>query len=74
MYISDLTPHPVSSSAIPRWLVAAAAVALASLVTAAALLAGSSPMPGPRQSDARQESAHSGQFRAPVTYLSHPRP
>jgi hypothetical protein len=65
MYISAVTPRPVSSRAITRWLIVAAALALAGLIAAVVGLSDSNRMPGPGPTSASASPApvHTGYFR-----------
>jgi hypothetical protein len=69
MYISVVTPRPVSSRAITRWLIVAAALALAGLIAAVVALSPSSRMPAPGPASARPASVHTGYFRDPGTHV-----
>jgi hypothetical protein len=74
MYFSAVTPRPVSSSAITRWLIVAAALALAGLIAAVVGLSDSSrmPGPGPTSASARPAPVHTGYFRDPATHVLPP--
>ena len=69
MYISEVTPRRVSASATPRWLVIAAALALAGLIAVAVVLSSSRATPGPGPASLRPASVQSGYFRDPTTHV-----
>jgi hypothetical protein len=69
MYISPVTPRPVSAGAVARRLIVAAGLMLAGLI-AAIVVSDSSRMSGlgPTRASARPAPVHAGYFRDPATH------
>jgi hypothetical protein len=68
MPISAVTPHPVSSSEISRWVIVVTTLAFAGLIVVLVMLSSASPIGGPGPAGARPVALRHEYFRDPATH------